>query len=141
MLENRDPGASLAHLNFNIHQSAHLVRAVQEGVAFSFRYGLDILEELGMHPKVIRAGRGNMFSSPVFTDAVTGASGVSVELYRTDGAEGAARGAAVGAKHFTLAEAFAGLEREKTIEPDLEKSSEYEDAYGRFSEELRERMG
>lgn len=141
MLENRDPGASLAHLNFNIHDGAHLARAVQEGVAFSFRYGMDILTELGTHPRVIRAGRANMFSSPVFTDAVTGASGVSVELYRTDGAEGAARGAAVGAKHFTLAEAFEGLECEATIEPDSERRSEYEDAYGRWSAELRERMG
>ena len=141
MLENRDPGASLAHLNFNIHEGAHLARAVQEGVAFSFRYGMDILTELGMHPTVIRAGRANMFSSSVFTDAVTGASGVSVELYRTDGAEGAARGAAVGAKHFTLAEAFEGLEREKTIEPESARRSEYEDAYGRWNMELRERMG
>ncbi len=141
MLENRDPGASLAHLNFNLHDGPHLARAVQEGVAFSFRYGMDILGELGMHPKVIRAGCANMFSSPLFTDAVTGTTGVSVELYRTDGAEGAARGAAVGAKHFTLSEAFEGLEPEQTIEPDLERGSEYEDAYGRWVSELRERMG
>ena len=141
MLENRNPGASLAHLNFNIHDGAHLVRAVQEGVAFSFRYGMDILAELGMRPTVIRAGRANMFSSPLFTDAVTGATGVSVELYQTDGAEGAARGAAIGAKHFTLAEAFEGLEREATIEPDPERRSEYEDAYGRWVSELGERMG
>ena len=141
MLENRDPGASLAHLNFNIHDAAHLARAVQEGVAFSFRYGMDILGELGMRPKVIRAGRANMFSSPLFTAAVTGASGVSVELYQTDGAEGAARGAAIGAKHFTLAEAFEGIERVATIEPDPESRSEYEEAYGRWVSELRERMG
>ena len=141
MLENRDPGASLAHLNFNIHQGAHLVRAVQEGVAFSFRYGMDILGELGMRPKVIRAGRANMFSSPLFTSAVTGATGVSVELYHTDGAEGAARGAAIGAKHFTSAEAFEGFEPEATIDPDPKQRAEYEDAYGRWVSELRERLG
>lgn len=141
MLDNRDPGASVLGVSFNIHRGEHLARAVQEGVAFSFRYGMDILGELGMGPTVIRAGRANMFSSALFTDALTGATGVSVELYRTDGAEGAARGAAVGAGQFSLTEAFRGLEREATIEPDRARRAEYEDAYGRWSSELAARLG
>ena len=81
-----------------------------------------------------------MFLSPVFTDAVTGTTGVSVELYQTDGAEGAARGASVGAGYVGLADAFTGLEREATIDPKAERRTRYEDAYGRWLSELRARI-
>jgi xylulokinase len=140
VLENRDPGASLASVHFNTHTSAHLARAVQEGVAFSFRYGMDILGELGMRASVIRAGHQNMFLSPVFADALTGTSGVSLELYQTDGAEGAARGAAVGAGKMSLSEALQGLERAATIEPSPERRAQYEDAYNRWASELESKL-
>lgn len=138
MLENRDPGASIVNLSFNLHDDAHLARAVQEGVAFSFRYGMDVLAELGMRPSVIRAGQANLFLSPVFRDAITGATGVSLELYRTDGAEGAARGAAIGAEAYgSPAEAFEGLEREAVADPVPERRTAYEDAYSQWLAELR----
>ena len=141
VLENRNPGAGLARLNFNVHSREHLARAVQEGVAFSFRYGMDILAELGMRPSVMRAGLANMFLSPVFRDALSASSGVSLELYRTDGAEGAARGAAVGTRYYaSFAEAFAGLEREATVGPDPSRVSEYEGHYGRWARELEARL-
>lgn len=141
MLGNRDPGASLLGLNYNIHDGAHLARAVQEGVAFSFRYGMDVLGELGMRPRVIRAGNTNMFLSAPFRDAVTGATGVSLELYRTDGAEGAARGAAIGAGTYTsFTDAFENLQREETFEPDPGRRAAYEDAYARWLTELRKRI-
>ena len=141
VLGNQDPGASLEHLNFNTHERAHLARAVQEGVAFSFRYGMDVLGELGMRPNVIRAGKANMFLSPVFRAALTGATSVSLELYRTDGAEGAARGAAIGAGAYgSPAEAFETLECEELIEPALEHTSAYEDAYARWLDALRRRL-
>ncbi len=141
MLGNRDLGASIDSLNFNTHDGAHLARAFQEGVAFSFRYGMDVLGELGMRPSIIRAGGANMFLSPLFRDALTGATGVSLELYRTDGAEGAARGAAIGAGAYaSLAEAFESLEREATFEPAPERRSAYEDAYSRWLAALQKRI-
>ena len=141
MLENRDLGASLTHLDFNTHRDAHLARGVQEGVAFAFQYGMDVLEEVGMRPAVIRAGLQNMFSSPVFREILTSTTGVSLELYRTDGAEGAARGAAFGVGHYaSLSEALTGLRRDAVFEPNPERASRYREAYRAWADELTERM-
>ena len=43
MLENRETGCSVHGLNFNRHSQAHLVRAAQEGIVFSFQYGIEIM--------------------------------------------------------------------------------------------------
>ncbi len=137
MLENRDLGASLSGLRFNSHGEGHLARAVQEGVAFAFRYGIGILGELGLRPSVMRAPRVNMFRSAVFRDALVGTSDVRLELYDTDGAEGAARGAALGASFYrTPREAFRGLERETLVAPDPARSARYQEAYERWAEGL-----
>ena len=137
MLENVDLGASLRGLRFNNHGEAHLARAVQEGIAFSFRYGIGILEDLGLHPSVMRAGLGNMLLSPLFREALAGVTGCTLELYRTDGAEGAARGAALGTGFYrSPSEAFRGLEREATIEPDPERRPRYREAYEAWAEGL-----
>jgi xylulokinase len=137
MLENRDPGAALIGLRFNTHTESHLARAVLEGVAFSFRYGIGILEELGLRPTVMRAALTNMFQSADFRDALSGISGCAIELYHTDGAEGAARGAALGASFFASPkEAFAGLERAAVVEPDREWEVACQDAYRRWLDGL-----
>ncbi|MGH9323821.1 MAG: xylulokinase [Vicinamibacteria bacterium] len=142
MLSNRDPGASFQGLRFNSHTEAHLARAVQEGVTFSFRYGIGIVEELGLHPTVMRAGLGNMLLSSVFREALAGSTGCSLELYRTDGAEGAARGAAFGSEFYgTPAEAFRSLEREALVEPDPELTPRYQEAYARWAEGLDGLLG
>lgn len=118
MLNNRTVGAHFHHLDFNIHTAAHLVRAAQEGIAFSFRYGLDIMRENGMSPSVIRAGRANLFLSDVFTEAFVNATGAPVEFYQTDGSVGAALGAGVGAKIYaTEQQAFAGRKPLKLVTP------------------------
>lgn len=118
MLNNRLIGAHFHHVDFNVHTAAHLVRAAQEGIAFSFRYGLDIMRENGMSPAIIRAGRANMFLSDVFTQAFVNATGVPVELYQTDGSVGAALGAGVGAGIFAEpGAAFAGRKPLGLIEP------------------------
>jgi xylulokinase len=44
-----------------VHTTAHLIRAAQEGIAFSLKYGVDIMAETGTAPTVIRAGKANMF--------------------------------------------------------------------------------
>jgi len=130
MLEDREPGAQVCNLNFNIHTPAHLLRAVQEGVAFAFKYGLDILAGIDVRPRIIRAGLANMFLSPLFRDTLAGVGGVSIELYDTDGAQGAARGAAMGAGHYrSWAEAFHGLERKEVVESDSRHQQEYQGAY------------
>lgn len=137
MLGNRDVGAQILGLNFNIHTTAHLYRAVQEGVAFAFRYGMDIMQTLGVHPSVIRAGSANLFMSPVFCEALAGVSDVTIELYNTDGAVGAARGAAIGGGIVRSADdAFEGLKRIATVEPASQLRPAYEEAYGHWSAAL-----
>jgi xylulokinase len=97
MLQNKLVDAHINNIDLNKHTNAHLFRAVQEGIAFAFRYGLDIMRENGLHPSVIRAGRANLFLSKVFIQSFVNVTGVSVELYQNDGSVGAALGAGIGA--------------------------------------------
>ena len=132
---NKIIGAQLLDIDLNIHGRAHLYRAGQEGVAFAFRYGLDIMRENGMNPSVIRAGRANMFLSPVFVEAFVNATGVPVELYNSDGSVGAALGAGMGAGIFRDEEAaFAGLKPIEWVAPS--GAGEYEGLYQRWREKL-----
>lgn len=131
VIENRNPGCHITNLNFNIHHAGHVIRAAQEGIAFSFKYGIDIMaENTGLDVGLIRAGHANMFLSPVFRETLAGVTGVSIDMYNTDGAEGAARGAGVGSGIFKdFREAFANLEKLSTVHPDEKKKSEYDKAY------------
>ncbi len=117
MLENKLVGAHVKNIDLNKHSHAHLYRAGQEGIAFAFRYGLDIMRENGLNPAVVRAGYANMFLSEVFTTSFVNATGVCVELYENDGSVGAALGAGIGANFFSAKNAFTGLNKIKTIEP------------------------
>ncbi|MDR2138444.1 MAG: carbohydrate kinase [Tannerella sp.] len=137
MLGNRETGCSLHGINFNIHSQADIVRAAQEGIVFSFRYGMEIMSGMGMDISLIRAGNANMFLSPVFRRTLAGISGATVELYDTDGAAGAAGGAGIGAGIYASGtEAFAGLERLAVIEPEPENYERYEAAYHRWKNYL-----
>ncbi len=119
VLENKNPGASIHGLNLTRHENKHFTRALQESIAYSFNYGLEIMQPLGMNPKVIRAGKANMFLSPLFAQTLANLSDASIELFNTNGAEGAARGAAIGAGFFTSPEdAFQNLKVQETIHPD-----------------------
>ena len=130
VLLNRDIGARLAGINFNVHTSSHLFRAAQEGIAFSFRYGLDIMKQTGIQPSVLRAGMANMFLSPVFREALSCITGSEITLYNTDGSLGAARGAGIGCGYYrSEKEAFNGLRAVETTEPDRSKTGAYEEAY------------
>lgn len=121
MLNNQTIGAHFHGIDLNLHTTAHFIRSTQESIAFAFRYGLDIMRENGMHPSVIRAGRTNMFLSSVFTEAFVNATGVPVELYRTDGSVGAALGGGVGAGIFKDAtSAFSETKPQQTVEPENE---------------------
>ena len=133
ILENREAGASLHGINFNIHGRQHLLRAAQEGIVFSFVYGMEIMQQMGLSLRTIKAGRANMFLSPIFRDTLAGTTGATIELYDTDGAVGAAKGAGIGAGIYASAdEAFATLERLAVIEPDTTRTDAYAEAYRRW---------
>ena len=133
MLENRDTGCSIHGVNFNRHDKRHLIRAAQEGIVFSFQYGIEIMEAMGMKVDKIHAGLANMFQSKIFRDTLAGVSGATIELFDTDGSVGAAKGAGIGAGIYKdNREAFATLERLDVIVPDNEAA--YREAYERWKQ-------
>jgi xylulokinase len=130
VLRNKNVGAQISGLGFNTHTEAHLFRAAQEGIVFSFKYGMEIMEQIGIKAQVIRAGKANMFLSTIFRETLAGISGATIELYNTDGSIGAARGAGIGSGYYASAkEAFANLKKLDTVTPDPYKKAEYEEAY------------
>lgn len=136
VLGNRNIGAQIAGLDFNRHTRAHLCRALQEGVVFSFMYGMDVMKETGIEIKTIRAGYANMFMSDIFCETLAGVSGAKIELYETDGALGAARGAGFGAGIYSsFNEAFQTLEKRKEIFPNLGK---FDAAYAAWKRHLEQ---
>jgi len=138
MLGNKDPGAQISGLNFNTHSVAHLFRAAQEGIAFSFRYGLDIMKETGIDPQLIRAGEANMFLSKVFRETLSNITGTVIHLYNTDGSIGAARGAGIGCGYYSSEkDAFNGLVTLGATEPISSKTTELEEAYVRWENLLK----
>ena len=137
-LSNRDPGAAVVGLSFNRHTRAHLFRAAQEGIVFALNYGLDIMRGMNVDVSAVRAGRANMFLSPLFARAFADTSGAVVELFETDGAQGAARAAGVGAGIFpSPGDAFKGLRAASRYEPDTATSPRYREAYARWREALQ----
>ncbi len=138
MLQNREAGCSVHGVNFNLHTRGHLLRAAQEGIVFSFRYGIDIMKGMGMKVEKIHAGHANMFLSPVFRETLAGVTGAVIELYDTDGSVGAAKGAGMGIGIYKdNKEAFATLDRLAVIEPDEINRQAYQDAYGRWLDCLK----
>jgi xylulokinase len=132
-LGNGNIHASIHGLDFTIHTRSHIFRAAQEGIAFALRYGLDIMRDMGVSLTTVRAGNSNMFLSPLFSKVFATVSGTQVELYNTDGAQGAARGAGVGASIYSgFEEAFGGLKTIKTVEPEHDEVKVYTEAYNRW---------
>lgn len=138
LLQNKESGASISGLNFNIHTQADLFRAAQEGIVYAFNYGMEVMKETGIEPQVIRAGKANMFMSELFREALSCVSGAKIELYDTDGAQGAARGAAFGTGYYnSLNEAFSALSVVGFNEPDNAKISSYKEAYENWKLKLK----
>ena len=130
ILQNRNRGCSIHGVNFNINKQCDLIRAAQEGIVFSFQYGMEIMRGMGMEISVIRAGKANMFLSPIFRQTLAGVSGAVIELYDTDGAAGAAKGAGIGAGIYKDSkEAFASLTKLDVIEPSQALREQYQQAY------------
>ncbi|MFA5419721.1 MAG: FGGY family carbohydrate kinase [Bacteroidales bacterium] len=137
LLGNVNRGSSIHGIQFNLHGKADLLRAAQEGIVFSFAYGMEVMNGMGIQTKLVRAGLANMFLSPVFRNTLAGTTGATIELYDTDGSVGAAKGAGIGAGIYkTPAEAFASLHKLSVVEPDLKNKEDYKSAYERWKNYL-----
>lgn len=141
VLENKEIGCSVHGINFNKHGKAHVMRAAQEGIVFSFCYGMEVMQQMGMDIRKIHAGKANMFLSDVFRNTLAGVSGATIELYETDGSVGAAKGAGMGCGIYKdNNEAFASLKKLSVIEPDERYRSEYLEAYTMWKENLQKSL-
>ncbi len=141
MLENRYTGAMVAGLDLNRHSREHILRAAQEGIAFAFRYGVEIMKQIGLTPQVIRAGKANLFLSRPFRETLATLCDARIELYNTDGALGAARGAALGAGIYkSREEAFASLKLVEVTTPNSEIKAALEERYAEWCELLKSNL-
>ena len=138
VLTNKEPGCSIHGINFPRHGRAHLMRAAQEGIAFSFKFGMDIMNSMGIETKTIRAGHANMFLSPIFRQTLSNITGATIELYNTDGSIGAARGAGIGVGLYKDSkEAFQMLKKVSTITPESNDETISMEAYNRWRNQLK----
>lgn len=141
VLGNKEVGCSVHGVNFNKHGRAHLARAAQEGIVFSFCYGMEIMQQMGMKLNKIHAGRANMFLSPLFRETLANVSGATIELYETDGSVGAAKGAGIGAGIYKdHDEAFSTLKRLAVIAPEESRREEYIEAYREWKDILEKSL-
>ena len=139
VLENREIGCSINGVNFNKHGKAHHMRAAQEGIVFSFCYGMEVMQQMGMDIKKIHAGKANMVLSPLFRDTLAAVSGATIELYETDGSVGAAKGAGMGCGIYKdHDEAFSTLKKLAVITPDEKNRDAYLAAYAAWKEKLEQ---
>ncbi len=139
MLGNAEVGAHLCHADFNRHSRSHIARATQEGIACAFAQGMQILRETGVDLSVIRAGRANLFLSPLFRQTLANLADTRIELYETDGAAGAARGAALGAGIYANPDdAFASLKRVGETLPAAADFDATQDLYARWTNQLEQ---
>lgn len=138
MLNNEEPGCAINGLQFNRHHLGHIIRAAQEGIAFSFHYGMEMMQKMGIDTHTIRAGHANLFLSPLFRQTLSNITGATIELYDTDGAAGAARGAGIGAGIYKDArEAFANLRKLVVIKPVVSEIAETKEAYAKWLKQLK----
>lgn len=141
VLGNLELRGSISGLDFNRHSRSHLLRSAQEGIVFALKYGFEIMENMGMEMDVVRAGEANMFLSPLFREAFVNTNQVVVELYNTDGSQGAARGAGIGGKVYSgFKEAFNGLKIKQRYEPDQKRSKRYNDIYVNWLNKLERQI-
>lgn len=141
VLQQKPVGAQMKNLDFNRHSRAHIIRAAQEGIAFAMNYGLQVMHQMGLDIDTIRVGKGNMFLSGVFREAFTNTTGLSVELYDSSGALGAAIGAGIGTGVFEKREAaFKGLTKTETLHPQPPLQEAYQEAYKRWESMLKKEL-
>ncbi len=138
IFQNKPFGGSLNNIDFNRHGRAHIVRAAQEGIIFALNYGFEAMRDLGVLTQTVRAGMANMFQSELFCEIFASVTNTTVELYNTDGAIGAARGAGIGAGIYNSTdEAFASLKSLKSIKPNPLITDIYSELYHQWKNELK----
>ncbi len=138
VLENKDLGAVMKVLQFNRHNRGHIARASQEGIVFALHYGVEVMKKMGMEIKTVRAGHANMFLSDVFSSVFANTIGCELELYNTDGATGAARGAGIGVGVYKNAtEAYSSMEKIKSYLPVKEEQKIYSSVYNTWKRQLK----
>lgn len=138
IFSNRKANSGVENLNFNIHQREHLIRSACEGIVFAMNYGFDLMKDLGSSGDVVRAGKANLFLSPVFREIFVNTTQTSLELYNTSGAEGAARGAAYGYGYYSkLDEAFGSLECLERLEPNKKSGDQYREIYETWKNNIK----
>lgn len=141
MLGNRQVGARILGLDLVRHQPGHLARAALEGIAFAFSHGIAGMKATGLTPTRLRAGDANLFKSAVFRETLASTLGVPIELVRTDGAVGAARGAGLGTGVYSkYSDAFRELEFISTIEPNPRLEGSCANACARWETALSEAL-
>lgn len=137
VLENKAPGAGMLGLSLVRHTRSHMLRAAQEGIAFAFRYGIDVMKELGLNLSVIRAGKANLFLSDIFRQSLATLCDATIELYDTDGSLGAARGAALGAGLYASSqETFKSLNCLERVTPNPQWKEDLDKAYENWIKNL-----
>jgi xylulokinase len=139
ILENKTLGASIRGIDFNRHSRSQIARAAQEGIVFALIYGTEIMRPMGLHLSHVRAGFANMFLSPLFAQTFANLSGCRVELYNTDGALGAARGAGSGVQYYTdLKACFRGMEIVKQLDPQVKEAEQIREVYEKWKAGLNQ---
>ncbi len=140
-LENRNIGAAVCNLDLNTHHRGHLLRAGQEGIVFALNYGLEIMKSMGIDIHTVRAGKANMFLSPLFAQTFATLTGATVELYNTDGSQGACRGAGIGAGVYkSPKDAFSTLKQMETVLPDSKHTAACQESYQRWLDIVKSRL-
>jgi len=137
IMKNQAVGAHLLNLDLLTHSKNHFFRAAQEGIVSALTYGFGIMKDMGMNLNTVKAGHANMFLSPLFQKTFVNMNQVVLELYDTDGAQGAARGAGIGAGVFANdLEAFQGLAILETLEPNPYFFDQYDEVYQHWCQTL-----
>ena len=133
LLQDRSTGGGLHALDFNRHTRAHLLRAAQEGIVFALHHGLRTMRNLGMETRIARAAATGLFLSPHFCGTFATLADTRLELFDTNGAQGAARAAGLGAGLYRdAAEALSSLQPLRVIEPEADTFPAYEETYERW---------
>jgi xylulokinase len=140
MLGNRDVGAQYLGIQFNRHQAPHFYRAGLEGISFSFVYGAQVMQTLGLDVSVLRAGNDNLFQSAIFAQTIANLLHCRIEVLRSTGAAGAALAAGVGIGLWKdPSEAMGMLELVQVFEPQ-DKTEHYQEAYLDWVTHLRKML-
>ncbi|MCR9253522.1 MAG: FGGY family carbohydrate kinase [bacterium] len=136
ILENKDIGSHVMNLHFNRHNRAHFYRASLEGIAYSFIYGMEILNDMGMKVSRIKVGNDNLFQSTVFSTTIASLLQCEIDVVETTGAVGAAKAIGYTLKHrSSLKEAMSGNKLVKSISP-TNINGEYAHGYNVWKSDL-----